>query len=418
MKILKTLSLIFVLVITFASVVSAADIFSVKTSLNANPARKSCEISVTSGEVLEFSADDLELRLGLKPQSMSGITVTSLPKAEQGQLVLDGVDIDSFEFIDRENVDKLCFVPSETAVSANMTLIPRAAEGTTTDLAINVLAEQNLPPQIEGKSLTTMRNMPVSGYISSTDPENDGMNVRVITPPKNGTVRFDGLAFQYTPFKDVTGNDSFVICAIDSQSNFSKPATVSVEIEKPKNTFVYADMIGNPSNFAAIKLREKGVISGMQVGNKYFFAPNEMTTRGEFIVMLIAASGLDSTIKPTVNTGLPNDASIPSYLKPYIKKAIDADIWSETQAFEHEQFPSRAETVILVDRAAKIADVKDFTLTMSDVVGIPDWAMPSYKNLAAYKMLDLYDNMARPEEAITNSYSADLLWQLYKHLNR
>ena len=42
----------------------------------------------------------------------------------------------------------------------------------------------------------------------------------------------------------------------------------------------------------------------------------------------------------------------------------------------------------------------------------------SYRNLAAYKMLDLYQGTARPGEALTASYSADLIWQLYKHTHR
>lgn len=418
MKIKKILCMCMVLVALMATVVPAADIFSVKTALNTQETQKICEISVLSGEILEFSAVDLELRLGLKPQSLGGITVTRTPRPEQGELILEGVGVDNFDFINRDDIDKLCFVPNEDTLAASMMFIPRAEDAAAAELAINVLAERNFPPEVQSSSVETAKNIAVSGYIQASDYEDDEMNVRVVKAPGNGVVRFDGLSFQYTPYKDFTGKDSFSVCVIDSMNNFSKQAIVSVNVEKLKYSFVYADMTMHPSTFAAVKLSENGIMSGMKIGEKYFFSPDEVTSRGEFLVMLIAASGLEASMKPTVNTGLPNDAEIPHYLKPYVRKAIDEEIWSATQAFYHSQIPARAEAVVLVDRAAKIKDVRDFNLQMRDVGTLPYWAVPSYKNLAAYRMLDLYDNMAKPAEALTNGYSAELLWQLWKHCNR
>lgn len=416
MKLTKILSISMILVITMATVVTANNIFTVKTALNTQSAQKSLGISVLSGEVLEFSAEDLELRLGLKPQSLSGITITRLPK--NGALVLEGVDVEAYDFINRDEVNNLCFVPNEDAVAASLTFIPRAGDVSTAELTISVLTEPNLPPEVQSLSIDTAKNIAVSGYIQASDPEGDKMSVRVINPPVNGSVRIDGLSFNYTPYRDFTGKDSFTVCVVDTMSNFSKQATVNVNVETQRTAFAYEDMAMHPSAYAAVKLRENGVMTGAKIGDKYFFAPNEQTTRGEFFVMLIAASGLEASMKPTVNTGLPNDTEIPYYLKPYVKKAIDEDIWSKTQAFYHSQIPTRAEAVVLVDRAAKINDVRDFKLTMHDVSELPDWAVPSYKDLAAYRMLDLYDNMARPVSALTNGYSADLLWQLWKHSNK
>lgn len=417
MKQVKFIILCLILVISSATA-AAADVFSVKTALTVNETRKTADISVVAGEVLEFSPEDLELRLGLKPQSLVGITVASLPRPEQGEIVLEGINVDPFEFISRDKISQLCFVPGEEAVSASLTIIPRADKDSTANLAISVIAAPNIPPELKSASIETESNVAVSGYLGAYDPEGDEMTVRVVQGPKNGTVRFDGLKFGYTPYKDVYGYDSFTVRVIDSAHNFSNEAVVDIQVAQTKYSFRYADMTNNPSAYAAIKLHENGVISGMQVGDRFFFAPDRMTTRGEFLVMLIAAGGFEDSMKPTVNTGLANDVAIPSYLKPYVKKAIEEDIWSSTQQFVYDQIPTRAEAVVLVDRAAKINDVKDFTLSMGDQSSIPYWALPSYKDLAAYRMLDLYDNMARPADALTNSYSADLLWQLWKHTHR
>lgn len=416
MKMMKMIVASIALVATITTVVTANDIFTVKTALNAQSTQSTLGISVTSGEVLEFSAEDLELRLGLQSQSLSGITVTRLP--EHGALVLDGVDVEAYDFLGRDEVDRLCFVPNEGAVAASLMFIPRAGDASSAELAISVLAEPNALPQVQSLSLESTKNIAVSGYLQATDPDGDEMTVRVVSPPGNGSVRFDGLSFRYAPYRDFTGKDSFTVCVVDSMNNFSKQATVSVNVENPKYSFAYEDMAIHSSAYAAVKLREYGVMSGAKIGEKYFFAPDEETTRGEFFVMLIAAAGFEETMKPTVNTGLPNDTEIPYYLKPYVKKAIDEDIWSRTQAFYHDQIPTRAEAVVLVDRAAKIDDVRDFSLAIYDAGELPYWALPSYKDLAAYRMLDLYDNMAKPMNALTNSYSADLLWQLYKHCNR
>jgi len=416
---MKILSGILILLVSMFTVTSASDIFSVKTSLNIYEPLQSYGISVVSGEILEFSAEDLEMRLELKPQSLNGITVTSLPK--HGELVLDGVAVDAFEYIPRDMIDNLCFVPDDRAGAANMLIIPRAPyseQAASTELTISVLARENLPPRIENASYDTVGNVPLSGHITGYDPEGDAMNIRVIVPPVNGTVRFDGLNFRYVPFKDVHGKDSFTVCAIDSTSNFSNKATVSINIEKPRAKFFYTDMQTHPSAYAAIKLRENKVMTGTQIGSRYFFSPDETTTRGEFLVMLISAGGLEKSMKPAVNTGLPNDSAIPHWLKPYVKKAIDEGILPSLPAFVHNEIPSRAEAVLMTDRTAKITDVKDYNLQINDAASIPAWALPSYKNLAAYKMLDLYDNMARPEGMLTNSYSADLIWQLWKHCNK
>lgn len=415
MKSLRTVTLVLSLILTLTTIVTADDIFSVKTALTASSARKSHGISVMSGETLEFSADDLELRLELEPQSLDGITITSLPRPEHGELFIDGIGLTPFEFIGRSEVDKLCFVPGEEAASAHMTFIPRAKNSVTTELTINILNTPLSPPEIQSCHYDTVKNVAVSGYIPASTPNEVSLQIQVVKQPHNGVVRFDGMAFTYTPYKDVYGEDSFTVCAVDAMGNFSKQANVGIGIEKRKTSFYYADMTGNPSAYAAIKLHENGVISGMQIGGKYFLSPDEMTTRGEFLIMLTAASGLGGSLVPTVNTGLPNDALIPSYLKPYVKKAVDEDIWSSKQAFNYNEIPTRAEAVVLTDRFAKITDVKDFALKMSDRAEIPKWALPSYKDLAAYRMLDLYDNAAHPANALTNSYSVDLAWQLWKH---
>jgi len=418
MRRLKTVILAAVLAVCLSVSAFGQDIFAIKSVLGTPDPLVDCVISVTAGEVLEFSAADLERRLQLEGGGLNGITITGLPSLSQGALYLDGVEVELYDYLNREELDRLCFVHVENVPGANVVFLPQSRDPVATNLAIQVLASENEPPVIEDTALETMKNIAKYGTVSAYDPEGGGVSLQLINKPQKGTVTFDGLSFLYQPYQDTAGSDQFTVCAVDSASAYSREAVVTVHIAKTSSTIFYKDMSGNPSTYAAVMLHENNVMTGEKTGSAYFFGPDEMTTRGDFLVMLIAAAGLEDKMQPTVNTGLPNDSQLPNWIKPYLRVAIDADIVSSEYAFNFDEIPTRAEAVVLTDRAAGISDVKDYGLALPDLDSIPEWALPSYKDLAAYKMLDLYSGYAHPNGALTNSYAADLVWQLYKHCHR
>lgn len=416
MKFVRILCAVLALVLTMTITVSAVDIFSVRSVLAPPESTRSCLASVKSGGVLELNAEDLERRMGLPVGSMLGATFASAPDLEQGVFYIDGVEVEAHDYFTREELNKLCFTASEDMVSTSVTIIPNASEAITVNLNIIAFDRLKSPPVIEAASFDTLRNSAIRGFINVNDPEEDSVRIQIIKSPLKGEVRFDGQSFLYEPFTNMTGRDFFTICAVDSYGNYSKEEVIEITIDSSKETFTYADMRGNPSLYAAVKLRESGVMTGRLIGGEWFFDPNSQVSRGEFIVMLLAATGVETG--PAVNTGLPNDNSIPLWIKSYVKKAAELGIISSSQAFSYNEIPIRAEAVLMTDRAAKISDVKEFPLSMPDKNDIPGWALPSYTDLAAYKMLDLHDGNAHPNDALTNAYAADLVWQLYKHTHR
>lgn len=418
MKRLKVLCLALLTAFTMTCGVYAADPFARRTDLAAPSVLSESLISVAQGQVLTFSPRDLELRLGLESEALQGITLTNLPAESQGVLVLEGVEVEPYQFVGREEISNLCFVPNETAVAATMTMLPQGHNAVATRLTISILGAPNSAPIVESSSYSVLKNAKLAGYVTARDPDGDSIAIRVTRAPAKGEVSFVGQTFTYQPFHNMTGSDSFQFCAVDRFGNYSAEAVVDLTIENNRSGFSYLDMAGNPSEYAAVKLHENGVYSGIKVGKSWLFQPERQVDRGELLVMLLAANGMDQALSPTVNTRLPNDSTLPMWLKPYVKKAIDEEIWSSTQAFVHTEIPARAEAVVLTDRAAKISDVKDFTLTMADAASIPEWSLHGYKDLAAYRMLDLYDGYAHPGAAVTGSYAADLTWQLWKHHNR
>lgn len=395
----------------------AADMFTVKTG--AEPRRQlECAVAIPEGAAFNFTAADLERRLSLTEDSLRGITVTALPDQADGMLMLGGVEVESYQFISRAELNELCFVPGEAAVAASLTLLPQGVDSRPTQLSINVLSSVNETPTAEGMSLATVRNMALYSSVAVNDPEGDAISILVVTAPEKGEVVFTGNSFVYTPFRNKTGSDRFVYCAVDRFGNYSPEAVVDIKIESNRSGFYFVDMAGNPAAYAAVKLQGKGVLSGRQIGGGWFFEPNRTATRGELLVMVMAAAGMDQSLTPTANTGLEGDASLPLWLKPYVRKAVEEGMWARTEAFTADQIPTRAEAVQMVALAAKISDVRDYPLRINDIAAIPDWALQSYKELAAYRMLDLYDGSAYPDRALDNAYAATLLWQLYQHTHR
>jgi len=395
----------------------ARDIFGIQSVLGTPDPPAACIISAVKGEVLEFTAADLERRLGLADGSLGGITITAVPPSVQGGLFLDGVEVQPYDFLERQELNRLCFVPGDAAVSASLTFLPQSKDAAPTTMAIRILAGSNLPPTLEDAAIQTLPNTVVRGTMAASDPENGPLTLQLVQRPQKGSVTFDGLSFRYEPYQGKTGADSFSVCAIDSACAYSREAIVNVLIEGDSSGFSYVDMAANPSAYAAQKLHAAGIFIGETVGGASFFHPGRTVSRGDFLVRLLAASG-NNDLAPTINTGLPNDQDFPAWLKPYIAAALRADILPAGQVFAYTEIPTRGEAVVMVDRAAAITDVKDYALTMPDLSEIPGWALPSYKDLAAYRMLDLHDGYARPSDALTNSYAADLIWQLYKHANQ
>lgn len=415
---LRRLSLALAMILILTSAATAAESpFSVKTALSNSPRQKSCVTSVQAGEVLEFTAAYLELRMDLEPGSLTGITVTSLPEAKLGGFYLDGVDVEVYDFLERSEVDRLCFAAAEVTGTVTLGLLPQAKNTVATNVNIMVLPMANHAPGLEGVLIQTGRNIPASGYLQATDPDGDQVTIKLVQRPEKGEVSFLGSSFTYEPYHNKTGSDSFTVRAVDSKGAYSPEVTVSVSIDKQNRSFYYTDMVIHPSQYAALMLHDAEIYTGKQIGGSYFFQPDNRMSRGEFLMTLIHAAGLADTMTPTVNTGLPNDQEIPTYLKRYVKQAVGAGILSPSHAFYWSEIPTRAEAVVLTARAANIDDVKSYTLTMQDAARIPDWAASAYRDLGAYQMLDLYDGYASPDGALTNAYCADLTWQLYKHIH-
>lgn len=249
----------------------------------------------------------------------------------------------------------------------------------------------NYAPIAENLSITTFRNVSVSGHFSAVDPEGDAISFSISGQPEKGTVSCDGTSFVYTPSEGSRGRDSFTYIASDSFGNSSEEATVSVRIEKQSVKLSYADMAGSGAEYAALRLAEAGIYTGRRVGGVYYFDPAQSVSRAEFLSMCLSAAGMD-TLDGITKTGFSDDADIPDWDKAAVSTALLAGIIQGYAVGDGEIIFSpaanitAAEAAVMLNNALRISDVSA-SLSINDDA-LPVWAAQAASNLNACSIID------------------------------
>lgn len=244
----------------------------------------------------------------------------------------------------------------------------------------------NNPPIAQEQCFETCKNVAYTGKVTAVDPEGSAIRYQLSDMPARGSVELceDG-SFVYTPFENKTGKDSFTFVAVDEQGNISEPAKVQVRIRKPSTKVTYADMSGEASYNAAIKLAEKEVMVGEKIGGSYYFRPDEPVSRSQFMAMAMSALGSEP-LSETMTTGFADDDAIPTWCKGYVSAAVQQGIVrgypgvDGRPMFSPEGLVTRAEAAVLLDRMISTTDVA-VTTFYPDTVSAPAWAFQAAVNL-------------------------------------
>ena len=253
----------------------------------------------------------------------------------------------------------------------------------------------NSVPIAQTQSFETCKNVAYTGRLAATDPEGDAITFQLAQKPARGSLELTDPAtgeFVYTPFENKTGKDSFTFVALDDQGNISEPAKVSLRIRKPNTKVTYADMGGQASYNAAIRLAEEGVLVGERVGDAYYFHPDEPVSRSQFLAL--AMSALDcQPLSDAISTGFADDASIPTWCKGYVSAALQQGAvrgypgQDGQVVFAPESSVTRAEAAVILDRMLSVTDVA-VTTFYPDTVAAPAWAFQAAANLESAGVLD------------------------------
>jgi hypothetical protein len=382
------------------------------------PIGATCTICGLKNNIVTFSAEKIENQLGLNADTLSGIIITDLPKDTQGKITVCGEDALLYETISRDGINRLAFNPVKGCTDAAFTFIPLVTDRQekAAKMVIAMLDKPDIAPIAQPDCITTEKNINIEGSLKVTDDDTDGIKIKIITPPEKGELILDGINFTYEPFLDMTGNDSFVYMAVDKYGSTSEQSTENINIEKPQGNISYADMSGNPYDYAAVKLAENDIMIGEKIGYNYYFKPDQMITKGDFLVALIAASNKESELTPTVNTGMQNDTQIPMYLKPYVKEAKNLSIIGGKicpTSFNCNDPVSRTEAVTMIDFAAQIPDSELSSPVFNNNGTIPSWAMQAYVNLYHNNILTASETNEDSNGDLTRDEAAGMIWSMY-----
>ena len=379
------------------------------------PSGNTSEISLNITSLpYSFSTEDLEQRLNVPAGSLKGITITQLPETSQGKLQLNGEPVNLYEEIGRNDIENLTFTSAKVSSSVSLSILPEVKDAVQTVVALRVQTS-SMPIEVASGEYETLSEVPVYGYLSAYHPNGDFLRTILVEKPQKGTVSFDGQTFCYEPFPQSEGVDRFAVALVDDQGNRSAETVQTISIEQKNPQYDYWDLNGSPAYYSAVKLLEDGIFSGETIGSRRYFGPKQSLTRVEFLMLLISACGWEAEIPAaSPNTGLLNDSEIPAYLKPYVTLGIQKGIIVE-KTFRANEIPTRAESVVLTDRACGLSTVERINLPWSDLNEIPQWALQSYMNLSGYGFLSFPNNCAHPNDGLTRENTADLLWQCRKY---
>ena len=304
---------------------------------------------IDSGSTYCFGTGDFS------DEEIAGICITDLPE-NLGALMLGSRVLREGDVLTAQQVSQMTLRPLDTETDRELEVgyLPiypgRVAEGAV--MTISIRGKENKPPVAEDSALETYKNLPNTGKLKVSDPENQPMTFTVTRQPRRGSVTIseDG-SFTYTPKKNKVGVDSFVYTAADPAGKVSREATVTITILKPSDATQYTDTAGKDCRFAAEWMKQTGIFTGETVGDTSCFSPDRPVTRGEFVTMLVRA--LDIPVEEEVTyTGYTDE--IPRWLQPYLAAAVRSgltDGLENQQVFEPDSPITAAEADVLLKNA-------------------------------------------------------------------
>ena len=272
------------------------------------------------------------------------------------------------------------------------------------------LTEPAGAPVCDHYDLETCRGTSLGGQLTATDPEGDPVTFRLTTEPMKGTVTIDQSgAFVYTPAEGKKGKDYFGFKATDADGNESDEETVIITIRKAKHAPAYADMTGRAEAYAAARLAELGVYSGVTVAGTALFRPDAPVTRETFLAMCLAAAG-ESVLQDVRATGFADDSAISAWSRGYVSTgvltgSVEGYATGTAVVFQPGQNVTRAEAAVMLDRLlSQETEVEAAAVDLPDAV--PAWAAQSVARLT---QASVYPKGADPDAPLTMAEAAQML---------
>lgn len=399
----------------------------VSPALHLLAARDEMAVATLCGNEYYFSADVFARALNVDARELGYITVTSLPTAADGELMIGSTRVSEGQVISASNLSLMSYVAADDSIEGqgSFTFAPSGAAYEMT-CRVHLLKELNYSPTLSVASeaslaVSTHRDFVAYGTLSAHDPEGDDLTFEVVSRPAHGLVLLTDAAcgeYVYLPRLGYTGEDSFRYVARDMYGNYSAAATVKVEVSEPSVSVSYDDMTGRRDYNAALTMAELGIMQGKETEAGCFFLPEQTVSRLDFLTMAMKTIGVDSV--PSVSdTGFYDDAAIPNESKGYVATAYSLGYIkgstdeSGNLCFSPDATITRAEAAVILRRMVD-ADSAELTPAFADASDIPAWAGEAIATLSSLGVMMPRGGTIAPNDTVTRGGCAMMLTALYR----
>ena len=340
---------------------------------------------------IRFRAADFEAAVG---RALDSITITALPPASDGRLLLGDAPVASGQEIRAASLSSLRFVPSSGCRESSFRF--RAEDGCSLACRLRYTDEANAAPVAAGQSgnadgalaCWTQQDIAVWETLEGSDPDGDAILFEIADYPKKGLVELTDAArgvYRYTPFDGVRGADTFTYTVRDEWGHYSAPRTVTVTVEKAASGMKLTDMEGHWAHNAALVMASEGAMDVRAVNGSLLFDPDAPVSREDFLVTVMKALGAGD-LDPA-QTVFADDTSISPSASGYVARACSLGIVKGQEAdgklfFRPKETITRAEAAVILN-AIIGAEESDAVAVFADSASVPAWARSSLSALAS-----------------------------------
>ena len=374
---------------------------------------------LSAGEI-RFTEADFVTAVGA---SLDSVTVTALPPAADGMLLLGKAPVAVNQRISAAALDTLRFVPANGCRESSFRFrasgdysIPCLLRWTEGANAAPVTAKAGLDGTVE---VWTQCDIGAYGTLPGSDPDGDRITFEVTEYPAKGILTLSGSGnYCYIPFSGVKGSDSFTYTVRDEWGHYAKPRTVSVQVDKRASGLTISDMEGHWAENAALVMASENAMDLRYDNGNLCFDPDREVSREDFVVTVMKALG-SGEIEPA-HTVFSDDGEIAQTARGYIARAYSLGIVRGSgsgadSAFRPKDPVTRAEAAVILN-AIVGAESTDAVAVFADGGSVPVWARPSLSALTSAGIFNGNgDGSIAADSTLTRAQVAELLLRIRRY---
>ncbi len=205
------------------------------------------------------------------------------------------------------------------------------------------------------------------------------------------------------------------------QSEKSEPSPAASP-EPTLKPLKYDDMDNHWAAYSAGLLATKGYFIGEEIGDRFFFYPDKVMNRIDFILMVNSIFGIKA--KDSIKNNPFSDKNVPDYILRHAIAAYEEGVicgegaGKKLQLLPYKKI-TRAEAIKILDNALKLKHKSSEPTEFYDSNAVPEWCVEATRNMEAYGIIRGFsDNTIRPNECITKAESAEMIYQTLKYLEK